>query len=269
MNLQTISKMPSKAFHIAKNFVGEHSPAILTGFGVAGVVATTVMAVKATPKAEKLIMEARINKSDSFENDNVGDLPNLTVLETIRVAGPTYIPSMIMGAATIGCILGANSVNARRNAALASLYSLSEQTLRDYKQKTKELVGEKKASDISQEVAGEAMSRVPWDESKIIQTGKGQTLFFDPYSGRYFYNDYQVLRAAQNDVNALIIGDFCANLNDFYDRIGLDTTIQGDEVGWNMQNMCELTFDAKLTSKGDPCAVIGFQRGPIYSYRDI
>lgn len=279
MNLQNAVKYPTKVLKVAKNFIGEHSPAILTGFGVAGVVVTTVMAVKATPRAQQLIFEARKDKMgdekldevviDDIVGDSTIDLPNLTVLETIRVAGPTYVPTALMGAATIGCILGANSVNARRNAALASLYSLSEQTLRDYKAKTKELVGEKKEQKIADEAIGEQLNRVPWDDGKVINTGKGTTLFFDPYSGRYFYNDYQVLRAAQNDVNALVIGDYCASLNDFYDRIGLDTTIAGEEVGWNMQNMCELTFTAKLTSKGEPCAVIGFQKGPGYSYRDL
>ena len=33
----------------------KHSPAILTGIGIAGMVATTVMAVRATPKALRMV----------------------------------------------------------------------------------------------------------------------------------------------------------------------------------------------------------------------
>lgn len=279
MNLKDLSKYPKIFLKTAGTFMEKNSPTILTGLGVAGTVSTAVMAAKATPKAMDLLLYAKNKKYETQlaefrENPNHQHLEpvidnNLTILETIGAVLPAYGPSLIMGTATIGCILGANYLNTKKMAALASLYSLSEATLRDYQAKTRELIGEKKAQAITDEVAGEALNRAPWEDGKAIQTGKGSTLFFDPYSGRYFYNDYQVLRAAQNDVNALIIGDFCASLNDFYDRIGLDTTIQGDEVGWNMENMCELTFSAKLTSKGDPCAVIGFQRGPIYGYRDI
>lgn len=270
MNLQVITKYPAKVLHVSKTFLTEHSPAILTGFGVAGVVATTVMAVKATPKAQVLLEEAWEKKNyEALEHDSTVLSEDLTVLETIAVAGPTYIPTILMGAATIGCILGANSVNARRNAALASLYSLSEQTLRDYKAKTKEEIGKGKEEKIFDEVATEQMRRVPFHPEGIIDTGRGGTLFFDPYSGRYFKSDYEVLRAARNDVNALVIGDFCSSLNDFYDRIGLPTTIPGDEVGWNASKMCELKFTATLASNGEPCAVMNFSTGPIFHYRDI
>ena len=38
-----------------RNYLTKHSPEILTGVGIAGLLSTTVLAVKATPKALKLI----------------------------------------------------------------------------------------------------------------------------------------------------------------------------------------------------------------------
>ena len=43
--------------------IGEHSPKILMGVGIAGMVTTTIVAVKATPKALKMIEEAENDKS--------------------------------------------------------------------------------------------------------------------------------------------------------------------------------------------------------------
>lgn len=62
------------------------SPTILTIVASVGVIATTITAVRATPKAIKLLKEAELEKGE-----------NLTKLEIIRVAGPAYVPSALLG----------------------------------------------------------------------------------------------------------------------------------------------------------------------------
>ena len=98
----------------------KHSPEILTGIGVAGMIATTVMAVKATPKAILLINEKEVELK----------VEKLTLAETVKTTWKCYIPAAITGVSSIACIIGASSVNARRNAALATAYTLSETALR-------------------------------------------------------------------------------------------------------------------------------------------
>ena len=83
-----------------KKFINRNGSTILTTIGGVGVVATTVMAVKATPKAVQLLEEAELQKDEP-----------LTVIDKIKVAGPIYIPTIITGAATIACIFGANVLN--------------------------------------------------------------------------------------------------------------------------------------------------------------
>ena len=67
----------------AKQSVSKHSPEILTGIGIAGMITTTVLAVKATPKALKLIEERKrelVLDSDSTEYE--GNLPPVEVIKT-------------------------------------------------------------------------------------------------------------------------------------------------------------------------------------------
>lgn len=71
------------------------SPTILTVVASVGVIVTTITAVRATPKAVKLLKEAELEKGE-----------NLTKVEIIRVAGPSYIPSALLGISTIVCIFG-------------------------------------------------------------------------------------------------------------------------------------------------------------------
>ena len=96
----------------------KHSPEILTGIGIAGMITTTVMAVRATPKALILIEE----KKNELETDQ------LSRKEIVKTAWPCYIPAAIVGSVSVFCLIGASSTNLRRNAARATAYTLSEST---------------------------------------------------------------------------------------------------------------------------------------------
>lgn len=64
----------------------KHSPEILTGIGIAGMITTTVMAVKATPKALILLEE----KKDELDTDR------LEPKDIIKTAWPCYIPAAVV-----------------------------------------------------------------------------------------------------------------------------------------------------------------------------
>ena len=116
--------------------LSKHSPELLTGIGIAGMITTVVLAVKATPKAINLIEE---KKKDIYREQKGHDpeyrldyqKPLPSKLDYIKVAWKQYIPAAITGAASISCIIGASSVRAKRNAALATAYKLSETALRE------------------------------------------------------------------------------------------------------------------------------------------
>ena len=91
------------------------SPTILTVVASVGVIVTTITAVRATPKAIKLLKEAEEEKGE-----------NLTKVEIIRVAGPSYIPSTLLGISTIVCIFGANALNQKKQTSLMSAYGYAE-----------------------------------------------------------------------------------------------------------------------------------------------
>ena len=91
-----------------KQFWHRNGSTILTVLGGVGVVVTSVLAVKATTKAMRLINEAEQEKGEE-----------LTKWEIVQSAGPVYLPSLVMGIATIACIFGANVIGRRQQAALA------------------------------------------------------------------------------------------------------------------------------------------------------
>lgn len=235
-------------------FLRKHSPEFLTGLGVTGMVLTTITAVKATPKALRLIDETEIK-----------DGKRLTKKEIVKTTWKCYIPSAITGAASIACVIGASSINAKRNAALAAAYAISVQDLADYKKKALEVVGEKKEEAIRDAIAKEKLDQKPLNNSEVIMTGKGETLCFDPLSGRYFKSDIEKLRKAENTLNRRMRDEVWLTLNDFYVELGLDEIDIGNNLGWDIdRGYIELDFSSQLTQNGVPCLVMGQHRPPIY-----
>lgn len=235
----------------------KHSPEILTGIGIAGMITTTVMAVKATPKALILIEE----KKDELETDA------LSGKEIVKVAWPCYIPAAVVGSVSVFCLIGASSTNLRRNAALATAYTLSESTLKEYQEKVVETIGEKKERDIREQVSKDKMVKNPVREVILTEKG-GNTICYDVISGRYFKSDRDTISRIVNELNRQMRDEMYVTLNDFYYELGLDGTKMGDDLGWNIdKGYIELNFSSHLDANGTPCLVIDYQVAPVYDYR--
>lgn len=240
-----------------RTILSKHSPEILVGIGISGMVATTILAVRATPKALVLIEEAKREK----ESDS------LTPVETIQAAWKCYIPAAVTGMASIACIIGSNSVNAKRSAALATAYTLSENALREYKDKVVETIGEKKEKEVRNAIAKDKIEKNPVSSNEVILTKKGDTLCYDVLSGRYFKSDIEKLKRCMNEINRQILNDGSASLNDFYYEIGLDSIKIGDDLGWDTrQGLVDIDFSSQLASDGTPCLVLDFSIAPVYDY---
>lgn len=129
-------------------FIKKNGATILTCLGAAGVIATAVTAVKATPKAMFLLNEARKEKGEP-----------LTKLEVVKVAGPLYIPSILIGVSSIACIVGSNVLNKQKQAALVSAYTMLDQSYKEYKNKVIELYGDETDKAVEEELVKEHCPR--------------------------------------------------------------------------------------------------------------
>lgn len=238
----------------------KYSPEILTGVGIAGMVATTVMAVRATPKALILIEE----KKEDLQEDK------LTPVETIKTTWICYIPAAITGTISIACLIGASSVNMRRRAALVTAYTLSESALKEYQEKVVETIGEKKEQAVRDAIAKDKVAKNPVSNREIIITEKGNTLCYDTLSGRYFKSDRDKIDKVINELNRRMRDEMYISLNDFYYEIGLNGISLGDLLGWNINNgYIAPNFSYQGAEDGTPCMAISYLVEPRYDYRDL
>lgn len=249
----------NKLLRSSKLFLKRNSSTILTVVGATGVIATSVMAVKATPKALAMIEKAKEEKGE-----------DLTKLETIKVAGPAYIPAAIAGISTIACIFGANILNKRQQAALMSAYALIDNSYKEYKNKVEELYGDGANSQIRSEIAKDKY------EENDISKNDGKELFFDAFSSRYFESTMEDVIKAEYDLNRILAADYGVYLNEFYELLGLEAVDYGNYLGWSSCELVETYWSSwvdfnheKITmDDGLECTIITMVMEPTFDFEN-
>ena len=191
-----------------------NAPTILTSIGGVGVVSTAVMAAKATPKAMLILEQAEAEKGEE-----------LTKFEKVKAAGPVYIPTALMGMATITCIFGANALNTRNQAVLTSAYAMVSSSYQEYKKKVNELYGQEGEEQVVRSIA-----RDNYDGEKA--TGETE-LFYDEFSGRFFKSTVEAVQRAEYQINRDLVMQDWATINDFYGYLNIPHVDGGDAIGWS------------------------------------
>lgn len=246
-----------KFFKNVQAWGSDHSAEILLGLGIASGISATVWAVKETPKALKLIEE----KKREERRDE------LTPIEYVQTTWKCYIPAAMSGAFSIACLIGSHSVHARRNAALAAAYKLSETALSEYREQVIETIGEKKEKVVREKVDKARIEKNPVSKSDVIITEKGNTLCYDSLSGRYFRSDIDRIKKAAIEVNRQLVLNMYASLNDFYDELNLEHTQIGYELGWKLDDgTLEIDFSSQIADDGTPCIVVNYNIAPKYGF---
>lgn len=250
----------SKFFKSAQATLSKRAPEILTGIGIAGMIGTTVMAVKATPKALKLIEERK-------EEEGLEKLPPI---EVVKTTWKCYVPAAVTGVTSTACLIKAASVNTRRNAALVTAYNLSKSALDEYKDKVVETLGEKKEKLIRDEIAKDKLENNPVQNSEIIVTDKGTTRCLDALFGRRFISSRDAIERAINRINRRLLTEMYVSLNELYSELNLQPVDMGDELGWRVDDgEIEAFFSAQVDTDGVPCLVFSVNIAPRYDYSKI
>ena len=214
-------------------FIRRHGSTILTCIGGVGVIATTITAVKATPKAIRLIEEAKKEKGEE-----------LSKWETVKAAGKVYAPTVLIGTGTLFCIFGANAMNKKRHAALVSAYTLVDSSYKQYKRKLKELYGQEAHEEIVNAIVVEEAREVGITAGCLCnntcltddEACGDPVLFYDEWSNRYFESTIEQVITAQYHANRNFVLRGYAVLNELYEFLGLEPTDYGGAVGWAVED---------------------------------
>ena len=242
-----------------KGQVQKHSPEILMGVGVVGVVTSTVMACKATMKLNDILEESKetrdkikeVENNPKYEDkyspeDAKKDLAINYVQTGMKVA-KLYAPAVLLGGASLGCLLASNDILRKRNAALSAAYMTVDKSFKEYRNRVTERFGEEVEKEIRYGIKAEQLETTVVDEdgNETTVTDTVKTMdpnlysdyarFFDAASP-YWQNDPEYnlmfLKAQQQYANDLLRAKGRLFLNDVYDMLGIEKTKAGQVVGW-------------------------------------
>lgn len=249
----------------ASKFLKKQSPLILSIIGAAGVVATTVMAVNATPKALATLKY-------EYKQEPERDAP-MSNLDVVRATWKCYIPAIAVGTATIACIFGANALNKQQQATLMGAYMFLDRSYKEYKHKVAELYedGDRK---VREEIAKDKYTpsnRLPGEE---LPYDSETLLFYEEHYGRFFERKMIEVLDAEYQLNRKFVTEGEANLNDFFELLGLPTTKEGEELGWSLEagaafySYSWIDFEHELTKMEDgmECYIINTPVAPTLGY---
>lgn len=241
----------NKLIYKSKTYLRKSSPTILTVLSSLGVITTAVLTATATPAAVDNI------KADSRRNHD-GDPYGYSTMEAVQSGWKYYIPATLVGLSTIACIFGANALNKKSQASITSAYAMLNESYRRYRKATNDIYGEDADSKIFAEASekvyvssdGFSLYDPDTDDSDIL-------LFYEPHSKRYFNATMASVINAQYHINRnLMLRGYC-EINEFYTFLGLDKVENGDDVGWEMDELIEdcgavwLDFDNRRTKLDD------------------
>lgn len=251
-----------------KSSAAKNKPTIFTVVGIVGIGVTVYTAVKATPKALEVLATKEAEKYNDISEDHTPTQEEckLTVPEKVKATWRLYLPSVISGAASITCFMSANSINSKRLATMTTAYQLSETAFKQYKDEVVKTIGEEKEKTIQSNVRQQQLIDNPVTTEKVVFTQLGETLIYEPLSGRYFKSDANSVKRAVDQLNHNKMGamDATIELNDYYDAIRLDSIDLGEMMGWYLNDgLLDIDFDAKVAEDGQtPCLVIVYNAEP-------
>lgn len=184
---------------------------ILTGLGSAGVILTAASSAYA---AYKSILE--------LSND---EIHKTSIKTKAKIIIKNYIPTAILAGSSMACIIGANKLSRKKQAALMSAYILSETALSDLRNRC--------GNDIRAEIAKDNYSEDSIIEAEPISQYGNKLLFYEEFSGRYFRSTYEHVELAEKKLSDKLADTGYASLNDYYNFLGINETANGNIMGWS------------------------------------
>lgn len=213
----------------------KHSSLLISIVSGIGVVTTTALAIKATPKALKLIDEEKQKRSKvitktiyaddkKYETSQI-EYEDLNTLDIIKVAWKPYIPTGISMFSTLICIFGNTYLNYKTQTSLISAYAILDKSYREYIDKTKELYGEDADKEIKRKIASSNI-----DSNCIHKEDK--KLFFEFQTMRYFESTIEEVVMAENMLNQELAATGYVSMNDFFRFLHLNPLPYANHIGW-------------------------------------
>lgn len=233
-----------------------HGTKILFYGGLACTGLATILAADGAVKATKILEEKQKEKEEP-----------LTFKEQIKYSAKSYAPAFILWTTGAAAQFGGFHTEVTNGASALAAYKMAELAKKELEKSTKNVVGEKKMEKIHKDIAEQHRITRPIVQSKIVITGEGDQLFYEPYSNQYFKSSINTVKDCVHRVNNYIYNsvDDTSTINDFFNYLGIPmNTTWGDDFYFSSGNPLKIDFEYTSDENGVPCAELYYVNEPEY-----
>ena len=239
-------------------------PTILNVVGVVSGAAALYFTGRATVKA--------VRKYDALKAEGVEITPKVV----IKYLVPYYIPAIGFAGTSFACNIASNTIHVKRNKALSLAATSAAETLREFRSKAKEVIGEEKVKEIEVEQAKDA---------KAIITncvGDSPIRVYDISTGVKIETSYKKLYEAEAYVNAHLSESGWTKgvvaLKDFYRYLGIEEkhleNLSCAEMLWEQyyllakweSNWITFIHEEMFDKDGTPLVMLRYSPAPEYEF---
>lgn len=233
----------------------QYSPQLLTGFGIFGFGATIISTIKATRKVDEELKKIDIPEDASKKE---------VIWKKTKVVAPIVAPTVVLGASSVACIVGANKIQSARLASATAAYQITNKAFTEYKEAVIEEVGTKKEQKVRDRVAEKHIEESTYD---IPQPVTATQLFCESLTGQYFRSTREeVLQGVLRFQKSLLVEDYMS-VSEFFDYLETDElhhTSLTDACGFNSESGIEVYFSVAKAANGEPVTVLEYRTLPLY-----
>ena len=243
----------NRAMHLTALRLKKSSPVICLSIGIAGTIAGTIMACRATKKAEPEIEKFKQNldkvrsKKSELTSKQYGKDLTMAYVRGIGSIGKLYLPAVAVEAASLGFIIGAHNIQNTRIAGLSAGYTAVSNAYNKLQKKLREEnpeleekliygVENKKMTVSAPDGKGKMKNRVV--NGKVINPDD----LISPYA-RYFNSEnpnwdenpmvsLDFIMKQQKTANRMLRDRGYLFLNEVYRLLGFAITDYGQQMGW-------------------------------------
>lgn len=230
----------------AGKFLAKNSTTILTGVGVVGVIATTILTYKAT---EKTIEEVVKLREEAEENEPDSEEIQIDKADIFKASWKHWIPVVATVGLTITSIIAAHRISVTKLTALASAYKFSEDARKNYKQAVLNKFGEGKERLISDDAhllaANEALVNGQIPINAIQKTGCGDQYIFIDFLGGYCQSSVPAIERQLTDYSTQLQrqGFAEASLDELLESMHLVAPDWTRNATWEIDREKEETYE--------------------------
>lgn len=261
MNLKTL-------LNSGASFVSRNLPAILTGVGIGGLVATAFLAGRGTLKADECIKAEEAKLKVKLDNTT-----------KFKLGIKYFIPAIAAGLGTAGLMVASNRISAKQLATALSVAKATEKILVDNREGVKDVFGEKGLRKLDEKINEKNAAKYFANSANVYETGHGGTLCCEGFlTGTLFKASREWIGKCVNEFNARLLAGEILSYNEFIQMLipSIDIDVLPDigyRFGYNLDvksQLLEIVEDSFLLADGSaPGLIFKLREIPLFEYVEM